>query len=66
MTPEDILLAMVRFRDLPLGEKLVQSGIDVGRLEQAVREARSNQRIVAVFGGARRLLLVLVIHAIAH
>jgi hypothetical protein len=37
VTPEDVLLAMVRLPNLRLGEQLVQSGIDVSRLEVAVR-----------------------------
>lgn len=39
VTPQDVLLAMARFCGQGLGERLVQSGLDVQRLEREVLQA---------------------------
>jgi len=37
VAPEDLLLALAKHRDLDIGHRLLASGLDVSRLEKAVR-----------------------------
>ena len=37
LAPEDLLLALAKHTDLDIGQRLVASGLDVSRLEKAVR-----------------------------
>jgi hypothetical protein len=40
LAPEDFLLAIIRHQETALGQKLAASGLDVGRLEQAVKTVK--------------------------